>query len=177
MVWTVLTYNPVRILGAIGMVGVAIAGLVGLVLVAARLSGITTLNAWGVAAVYLALVSAVAGISIFALGSTFNYLVSLFYKRPIRQGLFGRPCLPRRSTTISAGWVRAAGWSVFWRLPVFTSAERQIATCIVPWERHVHPGRDPAGDLLDLDASVGRIEPARGADEEGFGSCELGIAD
>jgi hypothetical protein len=38
-----------------------------------------------------AMVAGITGISIFALGSTFNYLVSLFYKRPIRQGLFGRP--------------------------------------------------------------------------------------
>jgi hypothetical protein len=37
------------------------------------------------------LVSGVSGISIFALGTTFNYLVSLFYQRPIRQGLFGKP--------------------------------------------------------------------------------------
>jgi len=37
------------------------------------------------------MVLGVTGISIFALGSTFNYLVSLFYKRPIQQGLFGRP--------------------------------------------------------------------------------------
>jgi hypothetical protein len=37
------------------------------------------------------MVSAVSGISIFSLGITFNYLVSLFYKQPIRQGLFGRP--------------------------------------------------------------------------------------
>jgi hypothetical protein len=37
------------------------------------------------------MVSGVAGISIFALGTTFNYLVSLFYRRPVRQGLFGRP--------------------------------------------------------------------------------------
>jgi len=33
----------------------------------------------------------VMGVSIFSLGVTFNYLVSLFHKRPIRQGLFGRP--------------------------------------------------------------------------------------
>ncbi len=31
--------------------------------------------------------------SIFALGATFNYLVSLFYNRPIRQGLFKKPLL------------------------------------------------------------------------------------
>jgi hypothetical protein len=39
----------------------------------------------------VALVSSVAGLNIFALGVTFNYLISLFYKRPIRQGLFGKP--------------------------------------------------------------------------------------
>jgi hypothetical protein len=65
--------------------------LIGAGLVVARLSGITTLSPWGVAALFWALVSAVGGISIFALGVTFNYLVSLFYKQPIRQGLFGKP--------------------------------------------------------------------------------------
>jgi hypothetical protein len=48
-----------------------------------------------VAAVFTALVAAVTGISIFSLGITFNYLVSLFYKRPVRQGLFGRPIFKR----------------------------------------------------------------------------------
>ncbi len=91
MIWTVLTYNPVRILGLIGLGGMAVAGLVGLGLVIARLSGVTRLGALGVAALYWALISAVAGISLFALGVTFNYLVSLFYKQPIRQGLFGKP--------------------------------------------------------------------------------------
>jgi hypothetical protein len=33
----------------------------------------------------------VVGISFYALGATFNYLVSLFYHEPIRQGLFGKP--------------------------------------------------------------------------------------
>jgi hypothetical protein len=52
---------------------------------------VTTLSPWGVAAVFAALVASVTGISIFSLGITFNYLVSLFYKEPIRQGLFGKP--------------------------------------------------------------------------------------
>ncbi len=91
MVWTVLEYNPVRILGALGLGGVGVAGLVFIGLLIARLSGIRSLGPWGIAAVYLALISAVAGISLFSLGATFNYLVALFYKRPIRQGLFGRP--------------------------------------------------------------------------------------
>jgi glycosyltransferase involved in cell wall biosynthesis len=91
IVWTVLAYNPVRVLGAIGLGGIVVALAVAVGLVTARLSGITTLGPWGVFALFVALVSAVAGISVFALGSTFNYLVSLFYKRPIRQGMFGKP--------------------------------------------------------------------------------------
>jgi glycosyltransferase involved in cell wall biosynthesis len=91
MIWTALTYNPVRILGLIGLGGIGIALLVGVGLIVARLSGSTSLGPWGVAAVYWALVSAVVGVSFFTLGVTFNYLVSLFYKQPVRQGLFGRP--------------------------------------------------------------------------------------
>ena len=91
MVWTVLYYNPVRILGMIGATGVGIAALVFLGFVIARFQGITTLGPWGVFALFLALISSVAGVNIFALGVTFNYLVSLFYRRPIRQGLFGKP--------------------------------------------------------------------------------------
>jgi glycosyltransferase involved in cell wall biosynthesis len=91
MVWTVLTYNPVRIFGILGLIGIIFALAVAVALVIARISGITSLGPWGVTAVYAALVAGVTGISLFALGSTFNYLVSLFYKEPIRQGLFGRP--------------------------------------------------------------------------------------
>jgi glycosyltransferase involved in cell wall biosynthesis len=91
MLWTVLSYNPVRILGLIGSIGVGIAALVFLGFVIARLQGVTSLGPWGVVALFLALISSVAGINIFALGVTFNYLVSLFYRKPIRQGLFGKP--------------------------------------------------------------------------------------
>lgn len=104
MIWTVLTYNPVRILGLIGLGGMGVAGLVGLGLVIARLSGVTSLGPWGVAALFWALVSGVGGISVFALGTTFNYLVSLFYRRPIRQGLFGRPLI-QPSLDYHFGWM------------------------------------------------------------------------
>lgn len=108
IVWTVMAYNPVRILGAAGLGGVGVAFLVVLALVLARLSGVTTLGPWGVAAVFWALVSGVAGISLFALGATFNYLVSLFYNQPIRQGLFGRPIF---KTPIEShfGWAGLVG--------------------------------------------------------------------
>lgn len=91
MVWTAMSYNPVRILGLIGLGGIGLAGLVFLGLLVARLNGITTLGPLGVVALFTALVSSIAGLNIFALGVTFNYLVSLFYKKPIRQGLFGKP--------------------------------------------------------------------------------------
>ena len=91
MVWTALTYNPVRILGLMGVGGVGVAVLVAIGLIVARLNGITALGDLGVAAVFAALVSVVAGISLFALGVTFNYLVTIFHKQPVRQGLFGKP--------------------------------------------------------------------------------------
>jgi hypothetical protein len=108
IIWTALTYNPVRIMGMIGLGGVALAVLVAVGLVVARLNGVTTLGPWGVSAVFAALVASITGISIFALGSTFNYLVSLFYKRPIRQGLFGRP-LFTPSIDHYFGWLGALG--------------------------------------------------------------------
>lgn len=91
ILWTALSYNPIRILGLLGLGGIGFAMITGLVLILARLQGVTTLGPWAIAALYWSLVSGVSGISIFALGTTFNYLVSLFYQRPIRQGLFGKP--------------------------------------------------------------------------------------
>jgi hypothetical protein len=91
IVWTVMCYNPVRIFGLLGLAGVLIAAMVGVGLLVARLNGVTTLNPWITAALFLALVAGTAGVSLFTLGATFNYLVAIFYKRPIRQGLFGKP--------------------------------------------------------------------------------------
>jgi glycosyltransferase involved in cell wall biosynthesis len=102
--WTVMAYNPVRILGLVGLGGVIAAAIVALGLVITRLSGITSIGPWGVAALFLALVSAVLGTSIFALGATFNYLVSLFYNQPIRQGLFGKPIF-KEPLENSFGWI------------------------------------------------------------------------
>jgi glycosyltransferase involved in cell wall biosynthesis len=103
MVWTAMSYNPVRIFGFLGLLFMLLAGLVMIGLVIARLAGITTLGPWGVAALYTALLNGVVGISVFALGAAFNYIVSLFYKTPIRQGLFGKPILKRPIETYF-GW-------------------------------------------------------------------------
>jgi len=91
IVWTAMGYNPVRILGAIGVAFVAVALLIGLALVIERLGGDTELHSLGTLAVFSAQVLAVAGVSIFSLGASFNYLVALFHRQPVRQGLFGKP--------------------------------------------------------------------------------------
>lgn len=138
MVWTALAYNPVRILGFAGLAGIGLALVVGLALLAIRLQGVATLGPLGTFAVFGALVSAVAGVSVFALGASFNYLVSLFYRRPIRQGLFKKPLftapiegrfLPVGLTTVVLGLIVAVsslvlsfqGWPIE-RLWLYLSA-------------------------------------------------------
>jgi hypothetical protein len=88
---TALAYNPVRVFGMAGLAGVGIAACVIAALVVARASGIQQLGPIGTFAVFAALVCGVAGVNLFALGASFNYIVSLFYRRTIRQGLFRRP--------------------------------------------------------------------------------------
>ncbi len=129
MIWTALTYNPVRILGAIGVALVIVALATGLGLVITRLQGSTTLSAWQVASLFGGVLAGVAGISLCALGITFNYLVSLFYKRPVRQGLFGRPIFPfpldrhfwwiggallitGLATGVASLWLGIGGWDI-----------------------------------------------------------------
>ena len=91
IVWTALSYNPVRILGLIGLAGVAAAAAIAAALAVLRLSGVNRLGPWGVFAVFAALVLGVTGVTLFNLGAMFNYLVTLFQKRPVKQGLFGKP--------------------------------------------------------------------------------------
>ncbi len=91
IVWTALAYNPVRILGLAGLTAIAIALGVAIAIVAMRLRGVTELDPIGVFSVFGALVLAVCGVSLFSLGAMFNYLTTLFHKRPVRHGLFGKP--------------------------------------------------------------------------------------
>ncbi len=87
ILWTSLEYNPVKVLGLVGASSFALSGLIGLGLILARLQGITTLGYWGVLSVFSALLLGVAGTSIYSLGVTFNFLVALFHRKPVRQGL------------------------------------------------------------------------------------------
>ena len=91
IIWTALNYNPVRLLGGLGVGLGALSALVVVTLLGLRLAGVTRLGPWGVTSAFAMVVFAIVGLDLFSLGVTFNYLVSLFHKRPIRQGLFGRP--------------------------------------------------------------------------------------
>jgi hypothetical protein len=104
ILWTSLEYNPVRVLGLAGVAALSLAAAIFLAVVALRLQGVTQLDAVGVFGVFTAVVLAVAGVSIFSLGTTFNYLVSLFRREPVRQGLFGQPLL-RRPLDRHFGWL------------------------------------------------------------------------
>jgi hypothetical protein len=88
----------------IGLGGITVGLLVLAGLVQARLRGITVLQPFEITALFWGAVSGVTGISIFALGTTFNYLVSLFYKKPIQQGLFSRPIF-KPSLDRYFGWI------------------------------------------------------------------------
>ncbi|MFV9504551.1 MAG: glycosyltransferase family 2 protein [Oscillochloridaceae bacterium umkhey_bin13] len=88
IVWTALTYNPVRIFGGVGLALILAALLI--------LSGQALLHlvagqpGWSFPLIFGALVLAVAGVTLYTTGTTFSYVVALFHRRPIRQGLFGR---------------------------------------------------------------------------------------
>jgi len=96
IVWTVITYNPVRVFGLAGVTLIALGLLVALTAVGAAGSNFPRF--------FAALVLGVAGVNLFSIGTLFNYVVSLFHRREIRQGLFGRPLL-RRPLERHFGWM------------------------------------------------------------------------
>lgn len=108
ILWTSLEYNPVRVLGLVGTVALAMAVAIALAVVTLRLQGVTQLGLWGVFSVFAALILGVAGVSIFSLGATFNYLVSLFRDEPVRHGLFGRPIF-KTPLDRHFGWIGFTG--------------------------------------------------------------------
>lgn len=107
IVWTALSYNPVRIFGGLGLILGLFAAIILAVVAGMRLAGIRELGPWGVVSLFVATLSAVGGVALFSLGTTFNYLVSLLHKRPVRQGLFGRPVLARPLEQ-EFGWIGSA---------------------------------------------------------------------
>jgi hypothetical protein len=85
ILWTAMEYNPARLLELAGFGACSIAGVIGLLLIAARLQGVTDLGPWGVFAVFASLILGVGGVSLFSIGISFNHLVALFHHHPIHQ--------------------------------------------------------------------------------------------
>jgi glycosyltransferase involved in cell wall biosynthesis len=87
IVWTALTYNPVRIFGGLGLLLLVLSMIIGLLSSVSYGLGLST--GWAFPQIFGALVLAVAGVTLYTTGTSFSYLVALFHKRPIRQGMFG----------------------------------------------------------------------------------------
>jgi glycosyltransferase involved in cell wall biosynthesis len=99
---TALTYNPTRIFGLIGVTFMSMGGLATLYRTVTRSPASrkdSQLVSW-----FAGLVLASAGVNIFSIGALFNDIVSLFHRRPIRQGLFGRP-LFKKPLESRFGWL------------------------------------------------------------------------
>jgi hypothetical protein len=181
IVWTALSYNPVRPLGLMGLGALAIAALITLGLIFERLSGVKTVNALGAFALFSAVVLAVAGVSILSLGISFNYFVALFHKRPVRQGLFGRPLTSVRWDH-HFGWVgcavravgadhrrRRAGTWHWW-------VRHRAALAVLSGQRWVDPDRRSVDRRLGADAGIGDLEHPRAPGAERFGARENAIS-
>ncbi len=130
---TALTYNPTRIFGLIG------ASLMGLGLLSSSWRTISRspakredsqLVSW-----FVGLVLASVGASIFSIGTLFNYIVSIFHKRPIRQGLFGRPIF-RKPLEGYFGWLGLGtvfSGGLFYGFSVWQKWHKPRSKDVAPW--------------------------------------------
>ncbi len=89
---TAAQYNPVRLLGILSVTSVVLAIVAILPWLGAVSSGVADRSAFAYL-LFAAMTFAVAAVNLFSIGTAFNYVVGLFYRRPIRQGLLGRPLL------------------------------------------------------------------------------------
>jgi hypothetical protein len=90
IVWTTMTYRPVRVWGGIGLALGGVAAVIAAVLVLDLAMGGTLLSGYAPFAAFLMLVLGVLGASIFSFGVMFSYLVAIFTQKPVRRGMFGR---------------------------------------------------------------------------------------
>jgi glycosyltransferase involved in cell wall biosynthesis len=130
---TALTYNPTRIFGLVG------ASLIGAGFLSSMWRTISRspakredslLVSW-----FVGLVLASAGTMIFSIGTLFNYIVSLFHKRPIRQGLFGRP-LFKKPLEAQFGWLGLGsifGGGLLYTLDIAGRWNRSRREDVAPW--------------------------------------------
>jgi glycosyltransferase involved in cell wall biosynthesis len=87
---TASLYNPVRLLGALSLGAVLLAALALLPWINAIVNGVEDRTGFA-NLLFVAMTLSIVAVNLFSIGTVFNYIVSLFHRRPIRQGLFGRP--------------------------------------------------------------------------------------
>jgi glycosyltransferase involved in cell wall biosynthesis len=87
---TAATYNPVRLLGALSLGAVVLAVLFLVPWVSAVSSGVEDRSGFA-GLLFVGMTLLLVAVNLFSIGTVFNYIVGLFHRRPIRQGLFGRP--------------------------------------------------------------------------------------
>jgi len=91
---TAATYNPVRLLGSLSIVAVVLAALAIIPWLIAVSNGVENRSAY-TPLLFVAMTGVIAAVNLFSIGTAFNYVVGLFHRRPIRQGLLGRPIFNR----------------------------------------------------------------------------------
>jgi glycosyltransferase involved in cell wall biosynthesis len=87
---TAAAYNPVRLLGGLSVIAIILAGLALLPWLLAVNNGVQDRTAY-TPLLIAAMTGVIVAVNLFSIGTAFNYVVGLFHRRPIRQGLFGRP--------------------------------------------------------------------------------------
>jgi hypothetical protein len=91
---TAAAYNPVRLLGSLSIVAVVLAVLAILPWLVAVSRGVEDRSTYTYL-LFVGMTMVIAAINLFSVGTVFNYVVGLFHRRPIRQGLLGRPIFNR----------------------------------------------------------------------------------
>lgn len=87
---TAATYNPVRLLGGLAVIAMILAVLALIPWFIAYNSGVQDRSAYTYF-VFIAMTGIITAVNLFSMGTAFNWIVGLFHRRPVRQGLFGRP--------------------------------------------------------------------------------------
>lgn len=87
---TAALYNPVRLLGGLSLLAIVLAILALAPWTIALSNGISDRSEYA-NLLFVAMALAIVAVNLFSTGAVFNYIVSLFHRRPVRQGLFGRP--------------------------------------------------------------------------------------
>ncbi|MEO8607711.1 MAG: glycosyltransferase family 2 protein [Chloroflexota bacterium] len=87
---TAAAYNPVRLLGGLSVVAIILAALAILPWLLAVKDGVQNRTAY-TPLLFVAMTGVIVAVNLFSIGTAFNWIVGLFHRRPIRQGLFGRP--------------------------------------------------------------------------------------